>query len=238
MVFMPRSHQNFNRVVVTGVDGSGKSTAAHESAKLLSRAYPESDIRVVDSTGLSHYQEGEVAATRFSGLEQIEPAQQASRIETVARMAGFTASRQLVEFGWSHKPHTLTIGVRDPFRVDPAVYAPIFMGERAQVSAERRLRVLHALTVAAHPAIIALLKVNVDEAYQNTTVRDFMNSHETPEKIIQASHEFPRVLESYHDIFGVPSVEINALRPNSADLLAETFEPFVLPASPKRVPKK
>ena len=230
---MPRSHENFNRVVVTGVDGSGKSTAAHESARLLSQAYPSSDIRVVDSTGLSHYQGGEITLSRFAGLEKIEPAQKASKIETVTRMAGFTAARQFIEFGWSHKPNSLTIGVRDPFRVDPAVYAPIFMGERAQVSAERRLRVLNALTMAAHPAVVALLKVDVDQAYNNAAVREFVNTHETPEKIIQAAQEFPRVLETYHQAYDAPYVEINALKPNSADLLAETFEVFI-PTAPKK----
>ena len=202
---MPRSHENFNRVVVTGVDGSGKSTAAHESARLLSQAYPSSDIRVVDSTGLSHYQGGEITLSRFAGLEKIEPAQKASKIETVTRMAGFTAARQFIQFGWSHKPNSLTIGVR----------------------------VLNALTMAAHPAVVALLKVDVDQAYNNAAVREFVNTHETPEKIIQAAQEFPRVLETYHQAYDVPSVEINALKPNSADLLDETFEVFI-PTAPKK----
>lgn len=230
---MQRLHKNFNRVVVTGVDGSGKSTAAHESARLLSHAYPSSDIRVVDSTGLSHYQSGEVTLSRFSGLERLEPTQKASKVETIARMAGFTAARQLVEFGWAHKPNSLTIGVRDPYRVDPAVYAPIFMGERADISAQRRLKLLNSFTLAAHPAVVALLKVDVVQAYDNTAVREFVNTHETPQKIIQAAEEFPRVLDSYHTEFGVPSIEINALKPNSADLLAETFEAFI-PTTPKK----
>ncbi len=222
--------EHFHRVVVTGVDGSGKSATTADAARQLSGAYPDSDIRVADSTGLFLFRGGEVAASHFRDIDRLEPSSKASKVETIVRMGAFTLTRQAIEYFSSHSSHSLVIGVRDPFRVDLATYLPVIAQTPPTFTPEHRLKLLNKFTRAAHPSLMALLKVDVSTAHENTTVRDFINQHETPEKIAHAAKEYPQVLDAYYQLHDVPYVEVNALKPNSAELLAMAFEEFVPPA--------
>jgi hypothetical protein len=219
----------FHRVVVTGVDGSGKSATTADAARQLSSAYPDSDIRVADSTGLFFFRGGEVASSRFTSLDRMEPSPKASKLETMVRMGAFTVSRQAIEYFSSFSSHSLVIGVRDPFRVDLATYMPIIAETPPTLTPERRLKLLNKFTKAVHPSLMALLKVDVVDALHNTAVRDFVNQHETPEKITLAAKEYPKVLDAYYTEYDVPYIEVNALKPNSSELLAMAFEEFVPP---------
>lgn len=215
------------RATVIGIDGSGKSTAAHAAARLLSIEHPESDIRVADSTGLAYYGAGEITRKRFEGLDKIEPAGKSSKLETVVRMGSFTLLRQFMESEYAHSPNSLTIGVRDPFRIDLAAYLPIFLGDKVSPSPERRLKLFSKFTRAIHPSTIAFLNIDPQVAHANTTDREVANTHETPEKIQRAADDFPHILDTYRELYGVPFNSIEALTPTTADEVAAQFDPFV-----------
>lgn len=215
------------RAVVTGIDGSGKSTAAHAAARLLSMEHPESDIRVADSEGLTQYLAGDVVRRRFERLASLEPGEESGKLMTMLRMGAFTVLRQQMEQQFSHNKHSLTIGVRDPYRVDLATYMPIFLGDRAPKDPRTRLQLLNKLSSAQHPDSIAYLGVDPTAAHGNTQARDTNNIHETPAKLKQAAEEFPVVLDAYQQLNGVPHSTIDALTPHTAEAIAAQFEPLV-----------
>ena len=215
------------RATVIGIDGSGKSTAAHAAARLLSIEHPESDIRVADSTGLAYYGAGEITSKRFEGLDRIEPEGTSSKLMTMLRMGSFTLLRQFMESEVAHAPNSLTIGVRDPFRIDLAAYLPIFLGDKISPSPERRLKLFNKFTRAIHPSTIAFLNVDPRVAHANTLDRTVANAHETPEKIQRAADDFPKILDTYRELYGTPYRPVDALTPTTADEIAAQFEEFV-----------
>ena len=221
------SSEKPTRATVIGIDGSGKSTAAHSAARLLSIEHPDSDIRVADSTGLAYYGAGEITRKRFEGLDKIEPEGRSSKLETIARMGSFTLLRQLMESEYAHSPNSLTIGVRDPFRIDLAAYLPIFLGDKLSPSPEQRLKLFSKFTRAIHPSTIAFLNVDPKVAHANTVGRVVANAHETPEKIQRAADDFPHILDTYQELYGVPYESIDALKSTTVDAVAAQFDPFV-----------
>jgi len=221
------SQEKPTRATVIGIDGSGKSTAAHAAARLLSMEHPESDIRVADSTGLAYYGAGEITNKRFENLDKIEPEAKSSKFETILRMGSFTLLRQFMEQSYGHQPDTLTIGVRDPFRIDLAAYLPVFLGDKVSPSPEKRLKLFHSLTRAIHPSTIAYLDVDPQVAHANTQGREAANAHETPEKIQRAAEDFPNILTTYQRLYGTPVNMVEALTPTSAEQIATQFEEFV-----------
>ena len=225
-----------NRVSVLGIDGSGKSTATHHAALQLSKEYEGSAIQVVDSSGIVHYRDGGVTNIQFENIEQLKADESASRLASVGRTALFTSARRTIETLSLMKPNSLTIGVRDPYRVDPATYLPLFIKNGGKLSPERRLSIFSKLTTAAHPAFIAHLKVDPQEAYTNTVNRGVLDSHETPEGLARAADDLNRVVEAYSYTYSVRSAAVEALRPDTADTLAMHLEEFV--PSPKDIGSK
>ncbi len=224
---MKRSLESSNRVTVVGIDGSGKSTAAHEAALQLSEEYPTSDIRVVDSAGIVHYREGGVTERKFPEMEALKASEGSSRLESIGRTVLFTAKRRAAESLSLQDRHALTIGVRDPYRVDLATYLPLFVRQGDKISPKRRLALFHGLATAVHPALINLLSVDPQKAYEASVNRGVLDSHETLEGLAQAAEDLTQVVEAYSRTFGVRAAHIEALRPDTSDALAMNIEEFV-----------
>lgn len=224
-MFRPK---NFNRVVVEGIDGSGKSTAAFGAAELLSSTYRDIDIRVADSDGVTFYRGGEIINNKLASVERLIASGKVSKIGSAVRSLAFMGARQYSEQFAGHGPDRLVIGVRDPFRVDPAAYSPVLLHERfADISAEKRLKLFSGLTWAAHPKTIAILTVDSAEAYGKAVVRGETDYHETPEKVAIVARELPKVLQAYQDWKGVDIAHVQALTPGTSDQIAAVFEPFL-----------
>lgn len=216
-----------NRVSIVGIDGSGKSTTAHKAALQLSEEYPGSDIRVVDSAGIVHYREGGVTDIQFPEMEALKASEGSSRLESIGRTALFTARRRAAESLSLRDEHALTIGVRDPYRIDLATYLPLFVRHGNKISPKRRLALFHSLTTAAHAALVTLLSVDPQKAYEASVNRGVLDSHETPEGLARASEDLTQVVEAYSDTFGIRAAQIEALRPDTSDTLAMNIEEFV-----------
>ena len=223
---MKRSLESSNRVSVVGIDGSGKSTAAHEAALQLSEEYPASDIRVVDSAGIIHYREGGVIDRKFPDMEALKASEGSSKLSAIGLTALFTARRRAAESLSLQDEYALTIGVRDPFRIDPATYLPIFTRHGERMSPRRRLALFHSLTRAGHPALVNILRVDPQKAFEAATNRGALNSHETPEVLARASNDLIQVVEAYSS-HGIRAAHIEALRPDTSDTLAMNIEEFV-----------
>ena len=222
------SPENFHRVCVLGIDGSGKSTAANEAALSLSEGYPYADIRVADSNGIFWYQGGELVGTRFSHLGEMSPTSESSKMGTILRLAAFTLARQKTEQLFSHAPNSLTISVRDPYRIDPSVHTSFFGPEwLRRLPLEQRLYYFDHLTSAPHPSIVAFLEAKTDKALANLGNRAVVYSTETPLRIAAAARALPKAIDAYGEEYGVPSTTIFALKPTTSSRLAETLEEFV-----------
>lgn len=213
-----------NRITVLGIDGSGKSTAAQNAALLLSSKYPSRPINVVDSSGTTHIKGGEVVATTHSWIERIK-AQEGDQLATV-RSALFMVARRKIEIDALGNANELTIGVRDPFRIDPAIHLLHTSRHAARLNPEQRLHLLDRMTIAPHPTHITHLTVDPAEAYVAAARRGTLEPHETPETLSRASREITAMIGAYAN--SATSIgTIAALRPNTADTLAEHLEPFV-----------
>lgn len=221
---MKRPFDEFRRIVVTGVDGSGKSTTAKEAARQLSEVYCDSDIRVADSTGITRFRGGEPIHQTAPWLIELEPTEGQSKIRTLGQLGLFTAFRQLAELG-SYRPGNLTIGVRDPYRVDPATYASIYGPSRLQaMTPEQRLKVFNRTTLAPHPAAFIHLRVDAEKAVANTAERETICPHETAEAMAKLSLELTSVLKAYESLYERPATEVAALTPRTIDDTAAIIE--------------
>jgi thymidylate kinase len=218
------------RAVIESIDGMGKSTAAQAAAQQISEAYPGKHIAVVDSTGVFGYNDGELTSHTWTNMEALEPHQTKSRLLAAAKLGTFTMARRMAEKR-ALRNSDLVIGVRDPFRVDPATYALVFGPSNVQnVSPVARLRFFDRFATAPHPDTIIHLhsetqKPNVD-AYNGE-----LDSHETPEKLAMIAEELPHVLEGYTRLFGSRIAQVEALRPASSDEVAAQIEPLIAPTN-------
>lgn len=221
--------ENFQRVVISGIDGSGKSTAAYEAARLLSEAHPDASIRTADSTGVSTFRGGEKILHQAKRLEEVEPTSTASKLETLVRMGAFTLGRQSSEQILAHKPNSLVIGVRDPFRIDLAAYSTIFgPSVFKKMSAASRLRLFDTLTFAAHPGAVVYLNTDSATALQKAAERsDTVNTHETPEKLAMMADELPKVIDAYKGLYRSNVTEVTALQPRTSDTIAAVLERYL-----------
>lgn len=217
-----------NRVAVIGIDGSGKSTTGHESAQLLSEIYPNTDIRVADSNGLSYYLNGKVVQQRFPKMREMLPTPSSPKIEKIVRIGSFLLSRQYSEQFFGKTNNGLTISIREPFRIDPAVYLPIYGPEILRsLSPERRLKLFHHLTTACHPKMIGYLETNSDIALKNIEDRGDLDEHETPEGMRAIEDDLNKILALYSQLFQTSIKSIPALTPTSSSELAAEIERFI-----------
>lgn len=216
---------NNRRVSVIGPDGGGKTTATFQAAQLLSEAYPSQPIQVIDSTGLSIYRDGTLAETRFAGIESIKAknGERAAKLRTGL----FAAARQAVELLALRNNNALTIGVRDPYRVDPASLLPALSDRARRLTPEQRLHLFDTMTLAPHQAHITHLNVDPALAYQMAAGRDSLEPHETPEKIAFVAKDLGHVVGAYATRYNIPVTNVAGLQPDTASKLAESIEPYL-----------
>src|SRR3546814_7696027 len=98
------------------------------------------------------YREGEPISHHFPHLANLEPHGELPRVVSLAQTGLFAIGRQWTEQFLAHRPNSLTLGVRDPYRIDPAVHVTTLGFDRLQaMSPDRRLRLFHRLPMATHP---------------------------------------------------------------------------------------
>lgn len=217
------------RAVIESIDGSGKSTAALEAAEALSGEYVSSSISVVDSTGVYRYQAGEMVNHSWSDIENLEPHQAKSRLVVAAKLGLFTMARRAAEGAASHTSD-LVIGVRDPYRIDPAAYSLIFSPSKFnKLSPDARLRIFNALTMAPHPDVIIHLRTRPEDANLVAGRNGLTDSHETPENLRIIADELPTILNGYQRLYGSQLAEVEALRPTTSQEVAAQFEHLITP---------
>lgn len=215
-----------SRIVIESIDGAGKSTTAQETASILSQEYPASYIKVVDSTGVYGYRAGELAEHQWPWLDSLEP-HQSKRLVGAAKLGAFTLARRAAE-SWMSYSADLVIGVRDPFRIDPATYALVFGPHSVQkMSSEARLRMFNRLTHAPHPDLIVHLDSDKYDATSNIGQRLNPDSHETNEKLKIIANELPLVLSGYSRLYGATVAEIRGLTASTSQETAARVEPFL-----------
>lgn len=217
---------DISRVVIEGIDGGGKSTAAQETALGISENYPSHRIAIVDSTGAYRYFGGELIGQTWSSIESLEPHQATSKLVIAGKLGMFTLARRITE-NLAARNSDLLIGVRDPFRIDPATYARIFGPTRLNnLSPTTRLRLFNAFTTAPHPEAIIHLRSDLKKVHP-TNSNDELDSHETVEKLQIISDELSLILASYHKLYGSQVVNVEGLQPTTSDEVAAQIEPFV-----------
>jgi len=216
------------RSVIESIDGAGKTVAAHGTALNLSGVYRDKRIAVVDSTGVYRYQSGELSDQSWTQLENLEPHQSRSKLVIAAKLGAFTLARRMVE-GVATRHADLVIGVRDPYRIDPAAYALVFGPSRIRkLSAVARLRMFSSFTNSIHPEIIVHLQTDPLEARPSNDRNNLLDSHETVEKMKIVSDELPLVLAGYKKLFGTEVAQVQALRPSTTDQVTARIEPLLV----------
>lgn len=221
------SERGARRVVIESIDGSGKSTTGLAVAQRLSEEYPESKIKVADSNGVTTFENGEQTKARGRWIESLEP-HGGSKITRLARLGMFTVARRMSESAASHEADLL-IGIRDPYRVDPATYAIIFGPKKLrQMSAAGRLALFDKFTHAPDPQLIVRLNANCEQASQKALSRGDTDEHESLEKMQMVAHELPNVINEYSQAWGVPVQTVEALSPQTVDQVSMAIEPFAI----------
>ncbi len=217
----------FRRIVITGLDGTGKSTTAYEAAMRLSDAHKDSDIRIADSNGITLFKGGEPVGHRAEWLLDMEPTEGQSKLRALGQLGLFTAMRQLTELA-SYRRDNLVIGVRDPYRIDPATYASIYGPHKLQsLSPEQKLKVFDATALAPHPTAIMHLKGDTDSALEKASERETLSPHETKEAMGKLALELSGVLTAYESLYDRPVVEVPALTPHTTDNMAAQIESYL-----------
>lgn len=219
------------RVVIEGIDGCGKSTAGFEAAEMLSRNYPASRIKLVDSSGVYRFANGELTSQAWQTMKNVIPKAASSRLTSITKLGAFTAARRVAE-GIASGRADLTISIRDPFRIDPSVYAIAYGLPRLKsMDTAARLRFFNHFTLAPHPSDIVMLDVDAEQAQMKVNNRlaehtdadiDF---HETPGRQAAALAELPRTIDQYAWLYGSAISRITALRPSTSDEVAAKIEP-------------
>jgi len=216
---------NSNRVVIEGIDGSGKSTAALRAAELLSSTYPESSVKVVDSSGVHKFARGELTETGWDRIEGIIPKATHSKLRSIAQLGAFTTARRMVE-GWLSGSSDLVVSVRDPFRIDPALYATVYeIPGLRRMDLAGRLRFFNRFAMAPHPASVVMLEVDSDVARTklNSPALDY---HETGEKMAAVAEQLPVAVSEYARLYGCGIAQVKALQGwETASNVAAQLEP-------------
>lgn len=214
-------------VIIEGLDGSGKSTAAQEVAHTVSQERPTAHIAVTDSTGLYKYKNGELTEHRFSTLAKLEPTDADNSVQTLGKLGVFTAARKYVDYVASQSSDLL-ISVRDPDRVDPATYASVYLpGLLGKLSATQRLRFFDRFTYSKYPDAIISLTVSPDDAKANISVREERCHHETDESFTQIAEELPLVLRAFTRLYGTPVHEVEGLKHDTAEHAIVKIKPLL-----------
>ena len=213
-----------HRAVIESIDGSGKSTAALGAAEVLSGEYAHSSISVVDSTGVYRFQAGEMVSRGWSNIENFEPHQAVSKLAAAAKLGIFTVARRAAE-SLATRTSDVVIGVRDPYRIDPATYSLVFGPALVnKMSSDARLKLFNSFTLAPHPEMIVHLQSRPEDARLVAGQNGLLDSHETPENLRIIAEDLPMVLEGYKRLYGSRLCEVEALQPATSQEVAAQIE--------------
>lgn len=218
------------RVVIESLDGAGKSTTAEGVALNLSLQYRDERIAVIDSTGVQRFQSGQQVGSSWQRIEGLEPQEGQGRLRTAARLGAFTVARRFAETR-AMLGADLVIGVRDPFRIDPATYSVVYgLGKISKMSAEDRLKIFDRFTHSPHPTAIIHLLTDSEKLHIQPCQNGSMAYHETSEKLQLIADELPMVLDAYQSLYGSPIEAVTALRPDTIDNVTACIEPVLQPS--------
>lgn len=219
------------RAVLESVDGMGKSTAAQDVALRLSENYPNQRITVVDSDGIFRYGRGALTSRTLPWLEKLEPHQTKSKLACASRLGIFTVARRMAEASVTYNSD-LVIGVRDPYRIDPAAYSLLFGPSFVKnMSPASRLRLFNGVARAPHPDTIIHLHTDSAAPMPNTA-GDALDPHEAPDKLQIIADELPLIMDSYAKLYGSQVRQVEALQPSTSDMIAAQLEPLASASTP------
>jgi len=216
-----------NVIIIEGLDGSGKSTAALEAALMLSEQYPEASIDVADSSGLHQFREGRQSDSKFEFVGDQKPTKEMNKLRAAAHLIGFLLVRQHMNNVGAHSD--VLISVRDPDRIDPALYAGAYLSSMlGKLSLENRLKLFDALAIGPHADAVVLLETDLKDVQAKIISRGEANEpHETPEALAKVALELPQSVGLYSELFDANIYSVRGLRPNSSARVAEAVEPYV-----------
>jgi hypothetical protein len=119
---------------------------------------------------------------------------------------------------------SLHISVRDPHRIDPALYASAYgLWGVAKLTPEGRLRLFDRLTWAPYANSIIHLQADAVDV----KLGGDLGPHETPEKLELAAKDLPVLLETYKRLYGGVVVEIPGLTSETIEQATVAMEPFI-----------
>lgn len=214
------------RIVIESIDGSGKTTTGLAAAQLLSQQYPKKRIKVADSGGVSSFVGGEQVGHWLPWLEKLEP-HNGSKIKKMGQLAVFTELRRASEAIASHSAD-LVIGIRDPYRIDPAAYSVIFGPKRMRsMSALSRLTLFDKFTTAPDPDMMVHLEAEYTQVSSNIEARGSHDDHESLGKMLIIAAELPKVMGEYSVLKNVPIENVTALTPRTVEEVATLVEPLI-----------
>lgn len=217
-------------IVVSGLDGSGKSTSAQNAAAALSKEYIDRQISVLDTDGGTTYLGGlavKVAGfvSRCYGLSQMN-----GPLHTAGTVA-YTACRRSLDA--RHRAglegDDVVISVRDVARVDPAVYAPeICSVIFKRMSIGRRFDIFDKTTLLPPADSIIRMRAEVSEVMGSIGLRAVVDPHENPESLKRLDIDLDSANQLHRHRFGTTLHDVSALKGDkTVDDLAALLESAV-----------
>lgn len=216
-------------VIIGGLDGSGKTTAAQHTARALSGEYPRKRIVVTDSTGMWRFQQGALVEHGAAQLEHHKPMTGASRLRAAVDLGAFTLGRRKLN-ARAVSDADLVISVRDPHRIDPALYAGIYgPSVLKKLPPHRRLALFGAFTRTSPADAVVHLELPFEDARDARVARNDvgMQPHETTQNLRIVADELPEMMAAYGSLFGAACITAAAMQPQTADVISASIEHYV-----------
>lgn len=222
---MHRPDSPFKTATLVGIDGSGKSTTAHASAKLMSETFQNLPVRVTDNDGIYDYYQG-IWVTRYAEeLEGLQSDRDMGRIRQLAHLAAFTVGRRAIN---SFHHSGLHISVRDPHRIDPAIYAGIYkVPVVGKLPPAQRFEIFNRLTLAR--PFDAVIELALDPQYADLKNDRDRDMHESYHNLYVAAEELPIMKKLYSERYGSMQAEITAQQPLTTDNVVNALCSIVRP---------
>lgn len=216
-------------VVVEGIDGSGKSSTAREIVRELSANYPRHLFRLIDSDGISSFNDDQEIEHRFRRLEKLEHTRLKYGVGKLACLGAFTLARRFVEKrGRGGVPADLVVSVRDPLRISPATYAPILSPNLlGRLTPETRLRLLDRTTFLPPADLIVRLHADIVNVVEKLDYRRVHDEHENAADLSIIDQSLDAVLAAHTELFGTPAITVEALQTDTTAQLIGLIEPLI-----------